>query len=235
MSKPSNFDDGAYQSRINQLVGTRDGRPLIQLDWAPNRFRWMPHKLGDDPPGYTYPSFCNRRDENGELRSPERWGLWSRNEPEQYRMTWEAGRYAKDKRNGCVYDIKGPCPSEKYTELHLHAYHDTDCCPCEGYECACDDHCHGKYAEPNQDLFDWIRRVSFEAAHDPDVQPMQDARFFESPHAQREVVTAEQRVQESVAKEDEAIGREVRDYLRRHPITTSGLKQTPSGLYLIDN
>lgn len=229
MPKPSNYDEAVFQKRINDLVGTKDGRPLILLDWAPNRFRWMPHRLGTDPPGYTYPSFCNHKP----LASPDRWGLWMRNEREQYGPLWEAGRYVK--HDGHVYDIKGPCPSEKYTELRLHAHHDGDCCPCVGYDCACDDDCVGKYAEPNQDLFDWIRRVAYEAAHDPDVQPMQDARFFEAPEAQREVVATKQRVQDAVTKEDEAIDREVRNYLRRHPITTSGLKQTPSGLYLIDN
>lgn len=232
MSKPSNFDDGVYQKRIDALVGTMDGRPLILLDWAPNRFRWMPYRLPGDPPGYTYPSFCNAR-KDGELASPDRWGLWMRNEREQYGPMWEAGRYVKHK--GFVYDIKGPCPSEKYTELHLHAHHDTDCCPCDGYECKCDDHCWGKYAQPNEFLFDWIRRVSAEAKEDPDVQPTEDIRFFESPQAQREVVATEQRVQDAVAKEDETIDREVREYLRRHPITVSGLKQTSSGLYLIEN
>lgn len=224
MSKPLNVNLVACQKRIDRITGTRDGRPLILLDWAPDRFRWMPHRLGTDPEGYTFPSFCGSRDKDGELHSPERWGLWQRNEPEQYRITWEAGRYAKDKRNGCVYDIKGPCPPEKYTELHLHALHDTDCCPCDGYECACDDYCEGKYAQPNEDLFNWIRRVAHEASRDSDVQPTEDMRFFEAPAAQAQVVATEQRVQEQLAATDAAVDKEVRDYIRRHPISTSGLK-----------
>lgn len=230
MSKPSNYDEAVFQKRIDHLVGTKDGRPLILIDWAPNRFRWMPYQLPGDPPGYTYPSFCNAR-RDGELVSPDRWGLWQRNEREQYGPLWEAGRYAR--LNGQVWDIKGPCPNEKYTELHLHAHHDGDCCPCDGYECACDNHCWGKYAEPNEDLFNWIRKASAEAKDDPDVQPMEDARFFESPNAQREVADTEQRVQETIAKEDEAIGREVLDYLKRHPVSAGGLKQSDGGIYLL--
>lgn len=227
MSKPSNYDEAVFQKRINSLVGTKDGRPLILLDWAPNRFRWYPHRLGTDPAGYAFPSFCN----SAPLVSPDRWGLWMRNEREQYGPLWEATRYMKLK--GQVWDIKGPCPPEKYTELKLHACHDTDCCPCDGYDCTCDDHCHGKYAEPNEFLFDWIRKVAYEALRDPDVQPTEDARFLETPHAQREVANTEQRVQEQMAEEDALMGKELDDYIRRHPISTSSLKRTDGGIYLL--
>lgn len=230
MSKPSNFDEAAYQKRIDALVGTRDGRPLIKLAWAPDEFRWYPHRLGSDPLGYAFPSFCNSRDKDGELHSPDRWGLWARNEPEQYAPLWEATRYVKHK--GQVWDVKGPCPSEKYIELRLHAFHDADCCPCHGHECACDDHCWGKYAEPNEFLFNWIRQSAWEAVHDPDVQPMEDIRFFNAPQAQQQVASdtkaAEQKTK--VAEED-FNHRMVKEWLKH----SAGLKQTPSGLYLVDN
>lgn len=196
------------------------------LDWAPDRFRWMPHRLGTDPPGYTFPSFCNSQP----LCSPERWALWQRNEREQYGPLWEAGRYARHK--GIAWDVKGPCPHEKYTELYLHALHDGDCCPCDG-ECKCD--CHGKYAEPNETLFDWIRWVAHEAATDPDVQPFEDMRFFETPHAQQQIISDAVTTEEKRKVDEDDFDRRTREDWLRHSVTTGGLKQSDGGIYLIDN
>jgi hypothetical protein len=231
--KPSNFNQAAYQQKIDRIVGVRNGEPLIKLAWAPDELRWTPHKLGDAPPGYTFPIFYAGKDEAGHYLGAERWVLLERIEWEQFGPVWEAGRYTT--WQGFVWDLKGPCPSERYTELRCHSNHDGDCCPCIGDACECGeqyDHCWGKYLEPDEHLLNWIRKVSWEAARDPDVDPTKDIRFFETPHAQRELINNQQAVK---AKEDadvSAFDKEAVDLFIRNPHTTAGLKKTEGGLYI---
>lgn len=227
---PRGVDAIAYQCSIDRITGTCDSRPIIKLVWCPDEFRWMPHKLSDEPPGYIFPSFCAARDKDGEFRAPDRWALMDRLEWPQYGPTWEAIRYKRHK--GDVWDLKGPCPSEKYAELKCHTYHSGKCCPCIGDECACEDHCWGTYVEPNEHLLDWIRKNVRLSEQDSDVDPFADVRFFEAPHAQQQLVsdfkTAWAKDAEDVAKFDsEAI-----DLFLRQPHTVSGMKRTESGLYL---
>lgn len=235
MPAPASFDRTAYQKRIDDITGTRDGRPLMKLAWAPDEHRWMPHALPDEPPGYTLPIFCTTRNENGELVAPPRWVVLERIEPEQFAATWEQGRYSI--YEGRVWDWKGPCPNERYVELRCHSYHDGECCPCHGDSCECGElyaHCWGKYAEPNDRLLDWVRETAFAARNDPDVQPTCDLRHFEAPQAQRDlrsnILTAQQRRQEDI----EEFSRHMLDHYLRSPVSTNGLKRTESGLYLLN-
>jgi hypothetical protein len=228
---PRGINQAAYQKRINQITGTADGKPLIKLIWCPDEYRWMPHKLGDDPPGYTFPFFCNGRNENGEFEAPKRWGLLQRLEWEQFGPTWEAIRYKK--QDGAVWDLKGPCPSEKYVELKLHTDHNGKCCPCL-FDCTCEGFCEGIPIEPDENLMGWIRKVAWESKRDPDVDPFADTRFFEATHAQREVKNAHDRAFEKDRADVEAFDREAVDLFLRSPVTVSSMVKSakapvPSG------
>lgn len=236
---PSGFgyrEQGKYQRRIDDAIGSHNGRPLMKLAWAPDELRWRPHRLGDDPPGYTFPIFYRGKDEDGNELAAERWVLLERIEPEQFAPTWEAGRYTK--HDGSVWDLKGPCPGERYTELRCHSYHDGNCCPCIGDACECGeqyDHCWGKYAEPDEHLMNWIRETAWKARQDPDVNPTQDIRQFHAPNAQRALVTATQSAYEKSAAEIEKFDKEAVDLFIKNPHTVSGgFKQASSGLYLPD-
>jgi hypothetical protein len=207
-SAPINVDQAAFQKRIDAVTGTKDGRPLIKLAWAPDELRWMPHALGTDPIGYTFPIFCNGRNPDGSFNVPELWVLLERLEPQQFAPLWEAGRYVN--HQGTMYDLRGPCPNEKYVELRCHSYHDGVCCPCLGDSCKCNEtfHCWGKYAAPDEHLLEWIRWVAYESRQDRDVNPAQDIREFESTHAQQELkgrILAEQEKRDEVTDLDKSI------------------------------
>jgi len=242
MSVPLGVNQAAYQKRIDDLVGTTDGRPRIKLEWGPRALTWTPHKLGTEPPGYTFPIFYAGKDEEGNYLSAERWVLLERIEWGQYAPTWEAVRYKK--HDGAVWDLKGPCPNEKYVELYCHSYHNGKCCPCLAAECKCAEHCWGYYADPDEHMFNWIRRVHYESQRDPDVDPHADIRFFEAPHAQQELRNEAQAQQDREKVDVEQFDREAVDLYLRAPHTVSSkkkeiqtklpvrFKKDKSGLYL---
>lgn len=238
-SPPRGFDQAAYQRRIDEIAGTRDGRPNMLLVWAPSSPRWCPRRMEDDPQGYVFPNFCDGASENGELVAPDRWALLERIEYQQYAPTWELGRYSWF--DGSIWDWKGPIPSEKYIELRVIAIHDGKCCPCTGDECQCcteASHCWGKYVEPNEHLMDWIRHTAWESRNDPDVDPTADIRYFTAPRAGRDLVNAQQR---AIEKEDAEIGyfdREMRNVFEKQSATVTvpdiveGFKKDTSGLFV---
>jgi len=230
---PTNVNQAVFQERINQITGTRDSRPLILLAWAPDELRWTPHKLGDEPVGYTFPIFCTGKDESGQFKAPERWVLLERIEPEQYAADWEGKRYAN--WHGTVYDVKGPCPSEKYVELRCHSYHDGVCCPCFGDSCECGEaynHCWGKYVEPDEHLLDWIRKTAWEARQDSDVQPTTEMKDFQAPNAQQELAQQVLAEHESRSERFKDLDKETMDYWVKQPHSTS--RRTAGGIYLPD-
>lgn len=228
MSRPGNFDQAAFQKRIDDAIGTGpNGRPLMKLAWAPEEFRWMPHRMGVEPPGYTYPIFCSGK-VDGKFTAPERWVVLERIERPQYEHGWEAKRYINWR--GSIWDVKGPCPDEKYIELRCHSYHDGLCCPCIGMECVCGekyDHCWGLYAEPDEGLLHWIRKTAWEARQDADVKPMEDERTFTAPNAQRELESRAIAEQETETQPTE-FDRDITDYWvnQPHSVTSSTTSST---------
>lgn len=232
-SPPRGFNAAAYQKRIDSIVGTRNGRPIVKLAWAPAERRWMPHRMEDEPQGYIFPIFCHGKDANGQLTAPDRWVLLERIEPPQFAPTWEAGRYSR--YDGSLWDWKGPLPDEKYIELRAYGYHDGNCCSCIGDECKCGveyNHCWGQYREPDEGLLQWIAQKAWEARHDTDVQPDRDIRAFEAPQAQRDVVAHQERVKQQEDTEMELFDREMRNVFLKQAcvIPVDGFKRTDAGL-----
>ncbi len=236
MSRPASFPWKAqrkYQKRIDQITGTRDSRPIVKLAWAPEELRWMPHPLPDDPPGYVFPIFCVGR-VNGELVSAPRFVLLQRAEPQHYAASWEASRYSV--HQGRVWDWRGPCPPERYTELRAHCYHDGECCPCRGDTCECGaeyDHCWGKYLDPNERLLDWIRETNQMAQADSDVDPNRDVNQHSAPNAQRQWVNDHQKAEQKRIIGIGDLDRETQEFWRRKPVSIN-LKKTESGIILLN-
>jgi hypothetical protein len=224
---PSNFDQSAYQKRINEIAGSIDGRPIIKLAWAPQEFRWWPHPVGTDPPGYVFPIFHAYTDSEGNLIAAPRWVLLERIEPAQYAPTeqfWEAKRYSYD--DGILWDFTGPIPSEKYVELRCHSYHDGLCCPCIGDSCECGieyAHCWGRYAEPNERLLDWIRKKAWETRHDKDVNPTQDIRVFEAAQGQRDLASMLVNSQKQRREDEQVYNEYMLNHWERKPHSTNGI------------
>lgn len=225
---PSNFNQVAYQKRIDDIVGTQDAKPLIKLAWAPQEFRWWPIRVNEEEEkGYVFPIFHAYTTSDGELVAAPRWVLLERLLPNHYAPTpqfWEAKRYAID--DGSLWDLTGPCPSEKYVELRCHSYHDGVCCSCLGLTCKCGieyAHCWGRYAEPDESLLSWVRQQAWEAAHDKDVQPDKDIRDFSAPQAQSDLKSLLIKNQQT-QKEDREV---YRDYMLSHwdrkPHSTNGI------------
>lgn len=223
-----------FQKRTDAITGTRDERSLIKLAWAPDELRWRPHRMGDEVPGYTFPIFFYGWDAEGKEIAAPRWVLLQRAEPQHYAATWEASRFSV--YDGSVWDWRGPCPPERYTELRAHCFHDGVCCPCYGSECKCGeeyDHCWGRYCDPNERLLDWVRWTVSEALKDKDVNPNEDVRHFSAPQAQRDVVTNQQQTKENRVQEIGEFNRELAQFWARKPVSTQ-LKRTESGIYLLN-
>ncbi len=112
MARPSSVDVFKYQQKIDRITGTRDGRSLIKLAWAPEELRWRPRACSwEQPPtqsDYSFPIFIAYHDEDGNEVAAPRWVLLQRIEPEQYARTWEATRYSINaKRHAFAKDPLG--------------------------------------------------------------------------------------------------------------------------------
>jgi hypothetical protein len=232
---PSNFDPKPWQKKCDDIVGTRDGKSLIKLAWAPQEFRWWPIRVGqEDVKGYTFPIFHAFTTLEGDLVAAPRWVLLERIMPAQYAPTeqfWEAKRYGYD--DGVLWDFTGPLPSEKYVELRCHAYHDGVCCACIGTTCECGmeyAHCWGRYAEPDEGLLNWVRQKNWESLHDSDVRPDMDIRDFAAPNAQNDLKSILIRNQEQQKEDRRKYGEYMLDHWDRKPHSTS-----PSGIILTDS
>ncbi len=238
MKPPASYtyqDAAKWQTRLNESIGTRNGRPLTKLAWAPDELRWHPHRMEDEPKGYTFPIFIYGSDEEGEKIAAPRWVLLERIEPEQFAKNWESRRYSR--ADGSMWDWKGPCPSEQYVELRAHCYHDGQCCPCKGeVQCTCDPlfTCWGKYLDPNERLFEWAKQRMWEAREDSDVKPTTDADDFAAPKAQAESVTRQEVAAAKQEAEATEFENEMVDHWIKNPVSTSGFRKTESGLYLAE-
>ena len=206
-----------YQKRIDEICGTSDGRSIVKLVWAPDELHWRPHPLDQEPEGYTFPIFIYGYDEEHREVAAPRWVLLERLKTEEYAKHWETGRYSV--HEGKVWDWKGPCPSERYTEMWHHADHNGECCPCRGEVCDCHesrDHCWGLYRDPDERLLDRLRRAASRIAAE------EKEETINSKEATRKTLMAD-------------VSKEAFDYWLKQPRTiSSGLKRTPSGLYLLN-
>jgi hypothetical protein len=238
MAPPASFpksEVAAFQRLIDDVAGTRNGRPINKLVWAPDELRWYPHRMEHPAPGYTLPIFYYGNDAEGNKVAAPRWVLLERLDPEQYAATWEQGRYSV--YDGSVWDWRGPCPSERYVELRAHCYHDGHCCPCHGAECKCMgeyEHCWGHYVPPNNTLLDWVKQTIKASMADSEVKPTEDVRHFEAPQAQRDAVSRMRSLSEKQDADVDDFTRQMAEFWARHPVSTSGLKRTPGGLYLLN-
>lgn len=240
MSQPLSFtseDAAEFQKLIDAVTGTRDGRPINKLAWAPDELRWYPHRMGEPAPGYTLPIFYYGNDAQGEKIAAPRWVLLERLDPPQYEATWEKGRYSV--YDGSVWDWRGPCPPERYVELRVHCVHDGQCCPCHGPECICMgewEHCWGHYLDPNNDLLEWVQRTIKASMADPEVKPTEDVRTFSAPQGQRDMLTRTQRQQDKQEAEIDEFTDYMANEWARHQVSVpvNGLKKTKSGLYLLN-
>lgn len=238
MSPPLSFsrrDQAEFQRRLDAVTGTRDGKPIIKLAWAPGELRWYPHRMGEQAPGYIFPIFYYGNDADGNKIAAPRWVLLERLEPEQYASTWEAGRYSV--YDGSVWDWRGPCPSERYVELRAHCHHDGNCCPCRGSICNCMgefEHCWGLYVEPNAELLEWATKRFRESLADPEVKPTQDVQSFSAPQSQRNTVTRQQHAAAKEEAEAEDFESQLLDFWRRKPVSSNGLRRTPAGIILLN-
>lgn len=235
MPAPSHVDVAAYQGSLDFIVGTRHGRPIIKLAWAPDELRWYPYALDTEPRGYTFPIFHAYTDAEGQFIAAPRWVLLERFEPEQYGPTWETGRYSV--YDGSVWDWKGPCPPERYIELRCHSAHDGVCCPCLGDTCKCGtdyDHCWGNYLDPNDRLLDWVRWNAAEGRKDSDVKPTLAANEFTAPRAQAQLKSAILTAQEVKQQQDEEFSNYMLNHWDRKPHSVSGERRTDAGIILIN-
>lgn len=221
MSPPSSFDrkkQRDFQRKIDNIVGTKVGKPIVKLAWAPNELRWRPHAMNNDPPGFTFPIFFYGYDNEGKEIAAPRWVLLERTEPEIYGPGWEVGRFTV--HEGRVWDWKGPCPSERYTEMWCHAQHNGECCPCRGETCECGeeyDHCWGLYRAPDEGLLNRLRRAVTRLA-----EGFEDQRV-DRDKEKRDAILAD-------------LNKETTEYWLKCPKTIPlGMTETKSGLIVFNN
>jgi hypothetical protein len=160
---PPTFDVAKFQKRLDKIVGTSDGKPIVRLVWA-----WQSREffhtefdgLGTPTKGefrakYRFMTITLPDGDEVDISVP-RWILEQRYEPGQYWQTWQQSRYVQDPALGRTVDKRGdPPPDGWYGYLRTVAEHDPE-------EACCDrawrDHrrrCWGYYREPSEkDL--WI-------------------------------------------------------------------------------
>lgn len=169
--KPSGVDVEYWQRRINDIIGTDEGEPIIRLTWA-----WEPKEFwftkwdgagngieGEMRPKYEFLTLP-MGDKNYYLCAP-RWVLEEREPPAVFQYNWNLARFGVDtsapgivnpytgEEERRTIDLRGDPPNGSgYVFLKYLAEHDADgrCCkdsrgkhPCFGY-----------YREPNE----WMLR-----------------------------------------------------------------------------
>ncbi len=88
---PPAFNVRKFQKRIDRILGTADGKPIVRVVWAWQVRRW---EAGEMRQAYR---FYTARLPNGDTcdLSPPRWILEERFEPGQYMASWIANRYVR--------------------------------------------------------------------------------------------------------------------------------------------
>src|SRR5262245_44460993 len=84
-----NFNVHKHQKRLNRILGTSDGKPIVRLSWAWDVRRF---EMGEIRQAYRFYTVTLPNGDTCDL-SPPRWIYEERNEPGQYMPTWESARY----------------------------------------------------------------------------------------------------------------------------------------------
>lgn len=116
------FNLGNYQKKINRILGTADGAPIVRVVWAWHVKRW---EAGEMRQAYRFFTATLPNGDTCDL-SPPRFMLEERFEPGQYMSSWPLVRYIKGR------DVLGdPPPDGFYGYLLTIADHDPEARCCE--------------------------------------------------------------------------------------------------------
>lgn len=236
-----------FQKQIDALTGTRDGKPIVRLRWAPEVFEWWPVEFGEKARGYVFPTYIALWDKHGNAVSAPRWVLEERDEPEHFVSGWEDNRWIPyadedDMRSAKltgemiaprIYDAKGPCPNERYTPCYKHPAHPPkvfDCCATQGGQ----DNCWAFYMEPDAVMLMWVAERARAGQQDSDVNPLVPAERFTAPKGQLATKNRLEGRRSAIKSIEDAAEKEAKDFLTRSPYSVSGFRKE-SGLYVPDN
>src|SRR5262245_43170426 len=173
--EPPTFDVVKFQERIDNVIGTADGKPIVRVIWAWQSREFFHTKFddlgkptrGEHRAKYRFMTVKLPNDEDVDISVP-RWILEQRYEPGQYYQSWQQSRYIRNPETGRLEDKRGEPPADGwYGYLRTVAEHDPD-------EACCDrawrDHrrrCWGYYREPGQKDLDILQKAVYLRDHDP--------------------------------------------------------------------
>jgi hypothetical protein len=86
-----NFNVHKFQKKLNRIMGTSDGRPIVRLVWAWDVTRF---EMGEIRQAYRFYTASLPNGDYCDL-SPPRWIIEERYEPSQYMPSWEDARYVR--------------------------------------------------------------------------------------------------------------------------------------------
>ncbi len=182
--EPPAFNARKFQKRIDRIVGTADGQPIVRLVWAWDKrcrdFRftkWDSFGRGlEGEFSYRYrAATVPLNDVDTVDICPPRWILEQRYEPGQYAAEWERSRWAsrcvgKDGSGNPIEqrcELKGPPPFEWYGFLMAVSEHDPGrtCCARRWRDYRVN--CWGYYREPSQSDLDLLAEAVARRNADP--------------------------------------------------------------------
>lgn len=193
--RPPAFSVLAYQRRLDQITGVPGA---VTLKWAPDWKVFKSRRIGETVDEETAPAQSALNDSRGRAVAPPRWMLVERIEPEQYAPRWENNRWFNDPRDGYLYDLRGPCPSEHFRWYMTIAGHDSRCCT---QRHANNFVCWGYYKHPGELELARVARDWRKTLEDP-VDPHAPAFALPETQHERDVVSTMQREREGAKEEN---------------------------------
>jgi hypothetical protein len=171
---PPFFPVQAYQTKINKIVGTSEGKPIIRLIWAWHSRKWVNEEwdqFGNATKGdwrAKYRFMTVRYGDRYTDLSPPRWILEERFEPGQYMPAWNQTRWQMDPVLGRTHDVGGPAPTDGwYGYLETIALHDKNKECCERAWQTRRARCWGYYKPPGESELNVLRRAKWLLEQDP--------------------------------------------------------------------
>jgi hypothetical protein len=216
------FDVAAFQKRIDAIVGTSDGKPIVRLVWAWDSKKIVASKWNEFGQALEFERRANYRfitvtlDSGDEVDiSVPRWILEQRLEPGQYHDSWEASRYVFDPASNVKRDIKGPPPGDGwYIYLRTIAEHEEDESCCERAWNSVRRRCWGYYRLPaEKDLHVLKKAIALRDADPRRVNPHEPLPDGVITEAERLAYAQEQKAEE---KRIEVIHDGLGDWMRTH-------------------